>query len=89
MILIVISLVTNDVECICLYNPMDLGAWPSTLHWAAKSWTQLKQLSMHAHTGYMYIFFGELSIQINCLFFNLAAFLLIAQLKELFMYSRY
>ena len=26
-------------------NPMDGGAWWATVHWVAKSWTQLKQLS--------------------------------------------
>ena len=39
--------------------------------------------------AYMYNFFRELSIQINCLFVNLATCLLIDQLKELFTYSRY
>ena len=29
---------------------MDRGAWRATVHRVAKSWTQLKQLSMHAHT---------------------------------------
>ena len=28
---------------------MDGGAWQATLHSVAKSWTQLKQLSMQAH----------------------------------------
>ena len=30
--------------------PMDRGAWKATVHGVAKSWTQLKRLSMHAHT---------------------------------------
>ena len=29
---------------------MDRGAWRATVHRVAKSWTRLKQLSMHAHT---------------------------------------
>ena len=33
----------------CLENLMDRGAWWATVHSVAKSWTQLKQLSMHAH----------------------------------------
>ena len=33
----------------CLENPMDRGAWQATLHRVAQSWTELKQLSMHAH----------------------------------------
>ena len=28
--------------------PMDRGAWWPTVHWVAKSWTRLTQLSMHA-----------------------------------------
>ena len=31
----------------CLENPMDRQAWRSTVPRVAKSWTQLKQLSMH------------------------------------------
>ena len=27
---------------------MDREAWWATIHWLTKSWTQLKQLSMHA-----------------------------------------
>ena len=31
----------------CLKNPMDKGAWRATVNGVAKSWTQLKWLSMH------------------------------------------
>ena len=31
----------------CLDNPMDRGAWWAAVHWIAKTWTRLKQLSMH------------------------------------------
>ena len=31
----------------CLENRMDRGAWWATVHGVAKSWTWLKQLSMH------------------------------------------
>ena len=33
----------------CLENPMDRGAWRAMIHRVKKSWTQLKQLSMHAN----------------------------------------
>ena len=33
----------------CLENPMDRGGWWATVYTVAKSWTRLKQLSMHAH----------------------------------------
>ena len=32
----------------CLENPMDRGAWQTTVHRVAKSQTQLKQLNTHA-----------------------------------------
>ena len=31
----------------CLENPMDRGAWWATVHGILKSWTRLKQQSMH------------------------------------------
>ena len=31
----------------CLENPMDRGVWRATVHTVTKSWTRLKQLSMH------------------------------------------
>ena len=36
-----------------LGNPMDRGAWWATVHRVTKSWTQLKQLSRHAHTPHL------------------------------------
>ena len=33
-----------------LEDPMDRGAWWAMVHRVTKSWTQLKQLSIHAHT---------------------------------------
>ena len=38
----------NPLQYSCLENPMDGGAWWATVHRVAKSWTRLKQLSMHA-----------------------------------------
>ena len=32
----------------CLENPMDRGAWRATVHRVSKSWTWLKQPSMHS-----------------------------------------
>ena len=34
----------------CLENTMDRRAWQATVHGVAKSWTRLKQLSMHIHS---------------------------------------
>ena len=39
----------NPLQYSCLENPMDRGAWKAIAHRVAKSLTQLKQLSMHAH----------------------------------------
>ena len=38
----------NPLQYSCLENPMDRGAWWATVHGVTKSWTRLKQLSMHA-----------------------------------------
>ena len=38
----------NPLQYSCLENPMDRGAWQATVYGVAKSWTRLKQLSMHA-----------------------------------------
>ena len=38
----------NPIQCSCLENPIDRGAWWATVHGVAKSWKELKQLSMHA-----------------------------------------
>ena len=37
----------NPLQYSCLENTMDRGAWPAIAHRVAKSWTWLKQLSMH------------------------------------------
>ena len=37
----------NLLQYSCLGNPMDRGVWETIVHGIAKSWTQLKQLSMH------------------------------------------
>ena len=40
----------NTLQYSCLENPKDRGAWWVTVHRVPKSWTQLKELSMHART---------------------------------------
>ena len=39
----------NPLQYICLENPVDRGAWQSTVHGDANNQTRLKQLSMRAH----------------------------------------
>ena len=38
----------NPLQYSCLENPMDRGAWWTTVPGVAKSWKQLKRLSTHA-----------------------------------------
>ena len=38
----------NRLKYSCIENPMDIGAWWAIAQRVAKSWTQLKQLSIHA-----------------------------------------
>ena len=40
----------NPLQYSRLENPMDKGAWQATVHWVAKSQTQLKQLR-HIHAS--------------------------------------
>ena len=41
----------NLLQCSCLENPMDRGAWRATVHRVSRSMTQLKQLSTHTCMG--------------------------------------
>ena len=38
----------NPLQYSCLENPIDRGAWGTTVHGVAKSWTRLKQHSTQA-----------------------------------------
>ena len=38
----------NPLQCSCLENSMDRGAWQAIVHRVVQSWTQLKWLSTHA-----------------------------------------
>ena len=49
----------NPLQYSRLENPTDRGAWWATVHRVAKSWTQLKQFSMHAQVIY--------SLKFSCL----------------------
>ena len=41
----------NPLQYSCLENPVDRGVWWAAVHRVARSWTWLKQLSMHACIG--------------------------------------
>ena len=40
----------DPLQYSCPENPMDRGTWGATVHRVTKSWTRLKQLSIHTHT---------------------------------------
>ena len=46
----------NPLQCSCLENPMDRGAWRATVHRVSKSETWLKQFSTHAHMDLKLLF---------------------------------
>ena len=51
----------NPLQYICLDNSMDRGAWRAMVHRVAKSWTPLKQLSMHIYThAHFFRFFSHI-----------------------------
>ena len=37
---------SNPLQCSCLENPMDGGAWWATVHGVTKSWTQLSDFTL-------------------------------------------
>ena len=39
----------NPLQCSCLENPMDRGAWWALVHRVTRSWAQVKQFIMHAY----------------------------------------
>ena len=41
----------DPLQCSCLENPMDRGAWWATVYAVVKSWTQLKLLNTGASLG--------------------------------------
>ena len=65
----------NQIQCSCLENPRDRGAWWAAICGVAQSRTQLKRLSsssssnnewcwasFHVFVSHLYVFFGEMSV---------------------------
>ena len=53
----------NPLQCSCLENPGDGGAWWAAVHGVARSWTRLKWLSNVTTTTGAYYSFGVISFQ--------------------------
>ena len=51
----------NPLQYSCLENPKDRRAWRAMVHWVAKSWTRLKQLS--THVKFSQVFMSALTFQ--------------------------
>ena len=45
----------NPLQCSCLENPRDGGAWWAAVSGVAQSWTQVKQLSSSSRVTFTYI----------------------------------
>ena len=43
---------STPLQCSCLENSMDRGAWRATVHGVRKSWTQLSDEHFHFHNAY-------------------------------------
>ena len=58
----------NPLQYSWLDNPMDRGSWWATVHRVAKSWTQLKWLSMHTCMLFMASWVESLTLFFSFLF---------------------
>ena len=61
----------NQLQCSCLENPRDRGAWWAAIYGVAQSWTRLKRLSKqasnththtHTHTVLLFLIFWGISM---------------------------
>ena len=46
----------NPLQCSCLENPMDRGAWWAAVYGVAQSWTRLKRLSSSSSSSLQFAF---------------------------------
>ena len=53
----------DPLQCSCLENPVDRGAFWATVHGVAESWTRLKRLSTHAQTNEVFIVYKSWIVQ--------------------------
>ena len=51
----------NPLQCSCLDNPRDRGAWWASVNGVAQSWIRLKQLSSLSHIPFLMVLVFNLS----------------------------
>ena len=60
------------LQCSCLENPMDRGAWQTTVHRVPKSWTRLSDFTSLLHTvkGFGIVNKAEVDVflELSCFF---------------------
>ena len=54
----------NPLQCSCLENPTDRGAWWAAVYGVAQSWTQLKQLSSSSSSSNSFSLWASLVAQL-------------------------
>ena len=60
----------NQLQYSCLENPMKRGAWQTTVHRVAKSWTWLKRLSTYYLLTFISIWVWNIfSLNISCIYY--------------------
>ena len=57
----------NPLQCSCLENPRDRGAWWATIYGVPQSWTRRKQLSSSSSQGFISLFDPGTFVECNCL----------------------
>ena len=62
----------NPLQCSCLENPMDGGAWWAAVYGVAQSRTRLKRLSSSSSSAYVILDFIEIleSLAMSCISFG-------------------
>ena len=57
----------SPLQCSCLENPRERGAWWAAVYGVAQSWTPLKRLSSSSNSSYVLVFGLFYKIVISCI----------------------
>ena len=55
----------NPLQCSCLENPRDRGAWWATVYGVAQSWPRLKQLSSSSRVSYSFLVLNMINLRLK------------------------